>query len=73
MFRIMLLSYADLKSRNKAPAVRVGGRVEDERLDAGHRVEAGEDEHEGESKEEDIQLLHLEDEEEHEEEHTIQD
>ena len=62
MFRIMLLSYAyaDLKSRNKAPAVRVGGRVEDERLDAGHRVEAGEDEHEGESKQEDIQLLHLE-------------
>ena len=61
-------SCSDLKSRNKASAVRIGGRVEDERLDARHRVEAGEDEHEGESKEEDVQLLHLEDEEEHEEE-----
>ena len=65
IFRIMLLSCTDLKSRNEAPAVRVGGRVEDERLDAGHRVEAGEDEHEGEPKEEHIQLLQLEDEEKH--------
>ena len=53
-------SCSDLKSRNKASAVRIGGRVEDERLDARHRVEAGEDEHEGEPKEEHIQLFHLE-------------
>ena len=56
----MLLSNTDLESRNEAPAVLVGGRVEDERLDAGHRVEAGENEHEREPKEEHIQLLHLE-------------
>ena len=53
-------SCSDLESRNEAPAVLVGGRVEDERLDAGHRVEAGENEHEREPKEEHIQLLHLE-------------
>ena len=60
LFGKMLLSNTDLESRNEAPTVRVGGRVEDERLDAGHRVEAGEDKHEGEPKEEHIQLLHLE-------------
>ena len=50
----------DTESRDEATAVLVGGRVEDERLDAGHRVEAGENEHEREPKEEHIQLLHLE-------------
>ena len=57
--RIFRCSCSDLKSRNKASAVRIGGGVEDERLDAGHRVEAGEDEHEGQPKEEHIQLFHL--------------
>ena len=50
----------DTESRDEASAVLVGGRVEDERLDAGHRVEAGEDEHEGEAEEEHVELLHLE-------------
>ena len=53
-------SCSDLKSRNTTPAVRIGGGVEDERLDAGHCVEAGEDKHEGEPKEEHIQLFQLE-------------
>ena len=53
-------SCSDLKSRNKAPAVRIGGGVEDESLDAGHCVEAGEDKHEGEPKHEHIQLFQLE-------------
>ena len=56
----IFLSCSDLKSRNKASTVWIGGGVEDERLDAGHCVEAGEHEHEGEPKEEHIQLFHLE-------------
>ena len=48
----------DTESRDEASAVLVGGRVEDERLDAGHGVEAREDQHEGDAQDSYVVILH---------------